>query len=70
MPKLAGVLAELNVARIDEINAILKARLDVDTNSKLKAIYEVSPTLMSHGEGIMGSKFAELLIFKTSIFCF
>ena len=56
MPKLAGVLAELNVTRITEIHEILKKRLEVSSKIGLKQIYLESPTLLSHGTWTLESR--------------
>ena len=56
MPKLAGVLAELNVPRITEIHDILTKRLEVPSKIGLKQIYLESPTLLSHGTWTLESR--------------
>ena len=49
MPKLAGVLAELNMSRIGEMHQVLSDRLGIDTKLKLKLVYQTSPNLLSLG---------------------
>ena len=67
MPKLAGVLAELNVPRINEIHEILTKRLEISSKIGLKQIYLESPTLLSHGTWTLESRLGKdkkLLIFE------